>query len=382
MDPLYGLGDYDAMAADVVRSAAYASAIARVVGPGDVVVEVGTGLGYFAVLACRAGARRVYALESNPLGAIAAEIAAENGVADRVSVIVADSRGVDLPERADVLLSDLRGLLPFNGDATEVVADAYRRFCRPGARVVARRDVVRAAPCAVPEPIRSAPSLDLTLPGLRRTAVERRFLQQWWKAKASAGDLLSDAEPFAEIRYGADAITHCERTMTWTVCRDGALGGLLVWFDAHLAEGVGFSTGPSSAPTVYGQAFFPLGQAVRVCVGDTVRARMAHHVVGGGSVWAWETTVERDGVGMARDARNTLGALLTPRALLDRHRDDYVPASDARLAEVRELLDLVDGARPLAAMADTLRMRHPGRFDTRAAALTFVADTLATIGDV
>ena len=59
---MYHVADYDAMLADAARSGAYAAAIARAVRPGDVVVELGTGVGFFAVAAVRAGARRVYAI--------------------------------------------------------------------------------------------------------------------------------------------------------------------------------------------------------------------------------------------------------------------------------------------------------------------------------
>ena len=46
---MYTVADYDAMLADTVRTQAYLAAIARAVRPGDVVVEIGTGVGYFAV---------------------------------------------------------------------------------------------------------------------------------------------------------------------------------------------------------------------------------------------------------------------------------------------------------------------------------------------
>jgi tRNA G37 N-methylase Trm5 len=83
---IYSLADYDTMFADVVRTREYLASIASTVKPDDVVVEIGTGVGYFAVAACRAGARRVYAIELNPCGAIAPEVFAANDCADRVTL--------------------------------------------------------------------------------------------------------------------------------------------------------------------------------------------------------------------------------------------------------------------------------------------------------
>ncbi len=61
---MYSLRDYGAMIADVGRFSAYAKAIARAVRSGDTVVDIGCGPGVFSLLACRAGARRVFAIES------------------------------------------------------------------------------------------------------------------------------------------------------------------------------------------------------------------------------------------------------------------------------------------------------------------------------
>ena len=100
-----------------MRLAAYREALEKAVTPGCVVADIGTGIGIFAVLACQLGARRVYAIEPDPVIEVGREIAADNGVADRIEFIAELSTDISLPEPVDVIVSDLGGVLPINGGA-------------------------------------------------------------------------------------------------------------------------------------------------------------------------------------------------------------------------------------------------------------------------
>src|SRR5262249_34245768 len=103
------------MIADSGRVDAFARAIQKAVQPGCLCLELGTGTRFFAVLACRAGARRVVAIEPNPAIHVAKEVAAENGCADRITFIQDLSTRVKLEEPADVIVSDMGGVLPLYG---------------------------------------------------------------------------------------------------------------------------------------------------------------------------------------------------------------------------------------------------------------------------
>src|SRR5262249_8186842 len=110
-----------------------------------VVLDIGTGTGIFALLACQFGARRVYAIEPAHVIRVAREIAAANGCADRIEFIQKRSTEVTLPERADVIISDLRGRLPFSWSNISSIADARSRLLKPGGTLIGQRDDVWAA---------------------------------------------------------------------------------------------------------------------------------------------------------------------------------------------------------------------------------------------
>ena len=83
----YSLAGYGEMIADRVRVEAYSRALRAAIRPGSVVLDIGTGPGILAVLACRFGAGRVFAIEANPVIQLAREIAAANRCADKIEFI-------------------------------------------------------------------------------------------------------------------------------------------------------------------------------------------------------------------------------------------------------------------------------------------------------
>ena len=109
----YSTSSHGWMVADGARTNAYARAIAKTVRPGDVVLDIGAGTGLFAILACRSGARRVYAVERDDIIEVARQNAAANGCAESIEFLHASSTEISLPECANVIVSDLRGALPF-----------------------------------------------------------------------------------------------------------------------------------------------------------------------------------------------------------------------------------------------------------------------------
>jgi len=64
---MYSLADYGTMIADRKRLDEYAEALRRLVTPRSIVLDIGAGTGVMSLLACKLGARRVYAIEPSPV---------------------------------------------------------------------------------------------------------------------------------------------------------------------------------------------------------------------------------------------------------------------------------------------------------------------------
>jgi type II protein arginine methyltransferase len=143
-------GWYFRMVCDRVRNIAYEMAMRRAIRPGCRVLDIGTGTGFLAMMAARAGAAEVVTCESNPtVAAVASEIIARNGFADRVLVISKSSIdlevGVDLSDRADVLVWDVSGSNMIGAGALPTVEQAVRRLVRPGAPAIPAHGTIRVA---------------------------------------------------------------------------------------------------------------------------------------------------------------------------------------------------------------------------------------------
>src|SRR5687768_6067497 len=139
---MYSVHFYGQMLADTSRMEAHSAALRRAVRPDSVVLDLGCGPGVFALLACKFGARRVYAVEPDSTITIAREAAVANGFADRIEFFQALSTEVTLPELATVIISDLRGVLPWFQQHIPAIIDARKRLLAPGGTLIPGRDFV------------------------------------------------------------------------------------------------------------------------------------------------------------------------------------------------------------------------------------------------
>ena len=147
---MYSLHFYGQMIADTARMGAYAAALRQVVKPDSVVMDLGSGPGVFALLACKLGARGVYAVEPSNVIGLAREAAAANGFAERIQFFESMSTEITLDERASIIVSDLRGVLPWFQQHIPSIIDARERHLARGGTLIPRRDMLWAAVVEAP----------------------------------------------------------------------------------------------------------------------------------------------------------------------------------------------------------------------------------------
>ena len=132
MSRQYDILEHGMMIADRLRIDAYLESIRRAVQPGSVVADVGSGVGIFALAACRAGARRVYAIEPGAIVQVAREIVAANGFGGRSILPALLAKG------AEINAADHDGRTALMNAAVDAQDDSVQLLLAHGADVNAR----------------------------------------------------------------------------------------------------------------------------------------------------------------------------------------------------------------------------------------------------
>jgi protein arginine N-methyltransferase 1 len=371
---MYQLLDLGRMSADPVRMAAYAQALQHHVKPGCTVLDLGAGAGIMSLLACRFGAQRVFAVETGDAIHVMRELAQRNGMADRIVCLHANSMAVELPQRVDVIVADLRGTLPVHPGALEAIVDARSRFLKPSGALIPRKDVLRCALVSSPRPYDALqkPWRDNEY-GFDMEPARRLLENVWWSVRLTSDELLPETATLGAIDYSCTTTADFRGDAQLENGAPAQAYGVCVWFDAELAPGIGFSNAPGQPPAVYGQAFFPWPECVALDAGDRVSFELRPHAHGGSHIWSWRTRI--DGPGGAREFRQStfFGAPLDP-ASLKRRAATHVAQLGARGRADLLALQLIDQGLPLGDVALQLHARFPADFTATAQALTHVAD--------
>ena len=360
---MYSLRAYGEMISDTGRFDAYAKAIARAVRPGDVVLEIGCGPGVFALLASRAGAARVYAIETGDIIHLANQLASANGFAERIKFLQNDSRRTELPERVNVIISDIRGSLPLFEHAIPSLEDARRRFLAPGGNLIPQRDTLKAALAEADVYYSSLTSpWSVSLQGLELSSSLSVILNEKHTVAFKREQLLSEPQNWCVVDYAAGVQKQAAANLSFRVARTGVAHGLCLWFETQLFEDIGYSSGPDGASTIYGQAFLPWLEPVNVVKGQEIHVELHADLVGDDYVWRWNTRIDIPGSNPRHFQQSTFqGENFAPHSL-HRRAADFVPALSETGEADRWLLQAMDGKSSLQEIAQEAAKLFPKLF--------------------
>jgi hypothetical protein len=342
---------------DTRKLAAYQQALDNVVQPGDVVVDLGAGTGLLGLLAARAGAARIYMVDSGSILGVAEEVAAQNGFADRMIPVRGASTDVVLPEPADVVVCDQIGGFVYDAGVLEYFDDARRRLLKPGGTLMPSSFTLFLAPVSAPAARADVDIWAARPAGFDTSAVHQLAVNTEWRIEGSQAQLTSDPATVATIE--ADSLDPISSTVEYTFSEATTVDGLLGWFDAELAPGVHLSNAPDTTDRMQRWCnLYPVEHPLDVLPGDSLTVAIdlrprSQHIT-------WTVEWNRDGSRQGRWRHSTLlGQFLAP--------DDLARAGGAAPLELTP-----QGAAVAAAMA---------KIDGRATMSDVIASVVHEHGD-
>jgi protein arginine N-methyltransferase 1 len=277
-------------------------------------------MGFFALLACKYGARHVYALETNrSILQVARQVAAANGFEQRITFIGQKSTEVDLPEQADLIISDIRGALPWLADHIPSIVDARHRHLKPNGVLIPGHDTVWTAVIEAPQHYaRFTAAWDENEYDLDLSPARRYNINQSAKGPVNSKNLLTEPHCWAALNYHTITDPHAKGDIHWRVKRAGTAHGLSLWFDTELLPGIAYSNAPDQPQIpIYSQMFFPWQQPVELTPGDNIHVQLQARLVDNTYEWLWGTTVINvDGIQKAAFKQSTFfGRTWSPNLL-------------------------------------------------------------------
>lgn len=356
----------------------YERALAQAISPGDVVLDLGSGTGVLAQLACRAGAGRVYAIEQTDAIELARALNTGTPLGSRISFLHRPSLFADLPEKADLLVTDTFGTFGLQAGGLSSIADAYSRLLKQGAGIVPCALELHLAPVeaadfyetAIDFWARTVSGLDLS--PLRNPAVNNRY-----SIRLEPQALLGDPSRLTRV-----SLAHLDVSsptlagqVTLPITRRGTLHGLGGWFTADLGGGVTIDNAPGSQTTNYAQTFFPIAAPVPVEEGHTVTASVQSH---DDIELRWQVEVHpsaadaQSAPSKARFDHSTFLGFPVSKERFERKSPLHRPKLSRRGEAEHFVLGLCDGQRSLEALEQRLCDGYPDLFHSPEAASAFV----------
>ncbi|MDW3194692.1 MAG: 50S ribosomal protein L11 methyltransferase [Cytophagales bacterium] len=239
------------MLADQERLSKYREAIFATVSEGDVVIDAGAGTGILSVYAAQAGAAKVYAIDNSEMALMIPKLAKENGFDQIIEVVQADFAEVQLPEKADVMVSETFGFWALDEGAIPDLQQCAKRHLKIGGRMIPEAFSLYLAPIK-------------TAPDNLYSVFDDRFDEVRMECLANESSLQSSVSKLDPEAVGNSIFVGRYLTLEVTEIIEeatqipGPCEALCAYFTLHLSPEIDLTNAPHGATTSWIQATLPI----------------------------------------------------------------------------------------------------------------------------
>jgi SAM-dependent methyltransferase len=274
---------------DRVRNEAYCKAIPLVVQEGSTVLDLGTGTGFFAFLAVKAGARKVYAIESMDIIRLAEEIGYANGMSKKITFIKGDSRSVALPEKVDVILSEILGHCVLDENMLDSIIDAKLRFLKNDGCIVPQEVKMFFAPVFNENTNEWINFWKNDIYGIDYSPAWRKSVNTIYIDNFHQSSLLAKPKMISHVDLRDVSKVDISGNSNFITTKTGLLNGFAGWFETILTSknNIYINTGPGYPKTHWNCTYFPLENPIEIKERDEVFFSFKCYSNGSSTIWEW-----------------------------------------------------------------------------------------------
>lgn len=274
----YGhFGIHEEMLKDRVRTESYRRALSPGAVRGKVVVDVGCGTGILCLFAARNGARHCYGIECAGIAEQTRKIVAASGYADRITIIRGRVEDVQLPEKADVLVSEWMGYCLLYESMLRSVVHARDAFLAPGGVVLPDRCTLQL--CGIEDAEYRESKIDwwhnvygFDMGCIAELALDEPLVDVVEERMVATSTAHLKTFDIARIGLAEDELYLPQTPFELVALREDFVHALVFSFDTFFtASNISFSTSPHAKYTHWKQTVLYLPEALSMRKGEALR---------------------------------------------------------------------------------------------------------------
>jgi predicted RNA methylase len=354
------------MTLDSRRNQAYAEALAKVITPESVVLDLGAGLGIHGLLAAKLGAKRVYLVEPQDIISVADKVAQFNGYGEQIKCLQGKIEEVNLPEKVDVIISVLTGNFLLEEDLLPSLFYARDKYLKPGGVLIPQAAVMEAVPVCAPKLYQeeieswSEPHLEIDHSPARAYASQSVYYYRKELAKAR---YLAEPASLLTLDFHHANSTNLQTEVKFKITESGLCHGFAGWFKMQLGE-TWLSTAPHEPSLHWSSAFLPLDPPIEMTIGEEVTFKLQRPCFGD---WVWQVKNHN-----LQPPRSTFFAVPRTLKTIKKAIFDYQPQINEQGKAALYVLSHCDGSLSVEELSRHIASDYPELFPTSKQAINFV----------
>ena len=237
------------MTGDPQRNHPLFRAIRQIVKPGNIVMEIGAGLGILSFEAAKAHAKWIYAIECDPRSSSVGKKETKNrGLQNKICWLEDFSYNVALLEKVDVLIQETVGSMAFDENFLSALQDAKKRLLKPNGKIIPAKIALWGAPVT----------------GVRQKTGT-------WKVRAVKPEqFLSEPKEILSVTTKTFSKTKIKINSSWIANKKSKCTGVALWSKITWGPGLVTDASPLAPPTHWKQAHL-------ACAPQSVQPRQRLH---------------------------------------------------------------------------------------------------------